>query len=198
MCRVMRPPPADPVHGDTPHGGTGPSRRTVLRGSVMLGAGATAVATAAGCDRGPTPGQVTAQALVPLARSAVADAAAARALAPQLTDYSAALGVVADQRGQHAQALREEITRLDQDIAGQIDTPASGTASSAPTSSGAGPSATSGPAAPSATTLDGLRSALAASARAAESSAIDLSGYSSGLAGSISASVTTLVEVQLG
>ncbi|MEP9413610.1 hypothetical protein ABLE92_04560 [Gordonia sp. VNQ95] len=194
----MRPPPADPVHGDTPHVRTGPSRRTVLRGGVMLGVGVTVVATAAGCDRGPTPGQVTAQALVPLARSALADAAAARALAPQVTDYAAALGVVADQRGQHAQALREEITRLDQDIAGQIDTVSGGASSTSASSSGAGPSATSGPAAPSATTLDGLRSALAASAKAARSSAIDLSGYSSGLTGSISASVTTLMEVQLG
>ena len=42
-----------------------------------------------------------------------------------------------------------------------------------------------------------LRSALRASTRTAHDAAISLKGYSAGLAGSVSASIATLVEVQL-
>lgn len=154
------------------------------------------VGAATGCTDEPTPNQVTARALVPLAQEALADAASARALAPQVTEYAAALGVVAEQRDLHAQALREEITRLDQTIAAEVTS--SGSASTGPRRSPDG--ATSAPSslpAPSATDLDGLRSALRASAKSARGAAVALSGYSAGLAGSVGASVTTLMEVQL-
>ncbi|MGV9824676.1 hypothetical protein [Gordonia sp. NPDC003429] len=164
-------------------------RRTVLRGGVALGAGAVLVGAAAACDSGPTPAQITAGALLPLAQSALADAEAARALAPRVADYAAALRVVADQRADHATELRAEITRLDQDTAARIS-PAASSTTSAP--------ATSPAPAPTTGTLDELRSALTAAARTAHDTAISLKGYSAGLSGSVGASVTTLVQVQLG
>lgn len=166
-------------------------RRTVLRGGVALGAGAVLVGAAAACDSGPTPAQITAGALLPLAQSALADAEAARALAPRVADYAAALRVVADQRADHATALRAEITRLDQDTAARISPAASSTTSAPATSPAPAPAPTTG-------TLDELRAALTAAARAAHDTAISLKGYSAGLSGSVGASVTTLVQVQLG
>ncbi|MGC4932635.1 hypothetical protein ACLQ3C_02995 [Gordonia sp. DT30] len=187
MCRVSAPHPvvtnADPA---------GFSRRTLLRGSAAVAAGVVMVTAAAGCDRGPDPNQTTAQALLPLARSALADAAAAGALAPQVTEYSAALGVVAAQRRQHAQALREEITRLDPGATAQLDP------SSSPAPNSPAPDTTAPTSARPVTSVDEMRSALSASTKAARAAAIGLSGYSAGLAGSISASTTTLMEVQLG
>ncbi|WLP91160.1 MULTISPECIES: hypothetical protein [Gordonia] len=165
-----------------------PNRRAVLRGGLVIGAGVVVAATVSACESGPTPNQTTAEALLPLARSADADAAAARDLAPRVTEYSAALTVVADQRTRHAQALTAEITRLDQDIAARVSETASPSAPVTPT-----PTAPAGTA-----TLDDLRTALTSSAKSARQAAISLSGYSAGLAGSVSASTTTLVEVQLG
>ncbi|MGW0035863.1 hypothetical protein [Gordonia sp. NPDC003376] len=175
--------PIDPA----PHPAS-PNRRTVLRGGLVIGAGVVVAASVSACESGPTPGQTTAEALLPLARSANVDAATARDLAPRVTEYSAALAVVADQRKQHAEALTAEITRLDQDIASRVSETASASASVTPT-----PTAPTGPA-----TLDDLRTSLTSSATAARQAAISLSGYSSGLAGSVGASTTTLVEVQLG
>lgn len=182
MCRVSLPHPGEPAGRSA-----GVSRRTLLRGSAVAGIGMVTVTAAAGCDRGPDPAETTAQALLPLARSALADAAAARALAPQVTDYSAALGVIAEQRAQHAQALREEITRLDQTLTGQIEPSGTATSSAAPP----------GTPTQAANSLEGLRSSLNSSAKAARAAAIALSGYSAGLAGAVGASTTTLVEVQL-
>ena len=41
-------------------------------------------------------------------------------LGPRITEYSAALAVIADQRGQHAQALRDEVNRLHSSSASRI------------------------------------------------------------------------------
>ena len=202
MCRVTAP-PAHAAEVDPPHTAVSSpevSRRSVLRGGVTVGVGLVAVtAVGTACDSGPTPAQITAEALLPLARSAGADAASARALAPRSTDYAAALGVIADQRSQHARALREEISRLDQDIAARLDPSAASSAApsagQAPTSPDAPPAG--GGAAPAAD-VGSLRDALAGSARAAQDVAIRLRGYSAGLAGSVGASTTTLAEVQLG
>lgn len=174
----------------------GLDRRTVLRTGAALGVG-TIVVSAAACDRGPTPAQITAEALLPLADAALVDEGSARALAPRYPDYTKALGVIADQRGQHARALREEITRLDREIAGRIVTLAttSGSPSPTPATSAAPPSST-GPTTIAAN-LDDLRAALRISARTAADTAIRLQGYSAGLSGSVSASVTTMTTVQL-
>ncbi|GAA1480479.1 hypothetical protein GCM10009624_09190 [Gordonia sinesedis] len=211
MCRVTAPPhratdraplggkPAEHAVTDRPTTRAVP-RRSVLRGGVAVGVGTVAVlAATTACDRGPTPAQTTAEALLPLARAADAEAASARALAPRVAEYAAALGVVADQRAQHARALREEITRLNRDIATRID---AGASSGVPSPGGGSAPAPGGsaPAPAGSTAVDsvpGLRTALTASARAARDTAIRLQGYSAGLAGSVSASTTTLTEVQL-
>ncbi|MFW0796301.1 hypothetical protein AAFP30_20985 [Gordonia sp. CPCC 205515] len=173
------------------------TRRAVLRGGLVITAGTVAASVVAACDRGPTPEQVTAAALVPLADSALADQYAAQQLSPQSAEYSAALGVVATQRGDHARALREEITRLDQETANRITDPAvASTSASASVAPGA--TSTSPAPAPAPTTVSALRTQLTASARAAGDAAVSLNGYPAGLAGSIGASVTSMVEVQLG
>ena len=138
-------------------------------------------------DDGPDPQQLTAQALIPLARTALADETTARGMTATNPTYSAALTVVADQRGAHARALREEITRLHRDTAAQLDTPASGSVTPAP--GGGDPTSTM--------SVDGLRGQLRASARQARDTAVAHSGYPAGLAGAVSASVTSMIEVQL-
>lgn len=150
-------------------------------------AGAALVGVSACGDDGPDPQQLTAQALIPLARTALADETTARGLAATDATYAAALTVVADQRGAHAIALREEITRLHRDTASQLDTPASSTATSAP--GGGVPTA--------GMSVDRLREQLRASARQARDTAVAHSGYPAGLAGAVSASVTSMIEVQL-
>jgi hypothetical protein len=175
------------------------TRRTVLRGGLAVTAGTVALSAISACDRGPTADQITAAALVPLAQAALADQAAAQSLAPRTPDYTNALGVVASQRGEHARALREEITRLDQETADRIGTPAGqpGTSggASAPT-----PPPSTGPVStiPEVTSVTDLRGRLSRSARTAGDAAGALGGYAAGLAGAVSASVTSMVEVQLG
>ncbi|MFW0784725.1 hypothetical protein AAFP35_09400 [Gordonia sp. CPCC 206044] len=155
------------------------TRRVVLRGGLTAATGVAVGAALAGCDRGPSAEQITAAALLPLADAALADQVAAQSLAPRAPAYTRALGVVAEQRGAHAQALREEITRLDQETANRIVAP-----SAAPI--------------PPPTTVAELRGRLTRSARLAGDAGSSLSGYSAGLAGSVSAAVTSMVEVQLG
>lgn len=166
------------------------SRRTVLRGGLALAGGVAATSLLASCDRGPTPEQITAAALLPLAEAALADQAAAHTLSGQVTDYTRALQVIASQRGEHARALREEITRLDQRTAERIAT-AGASSSSEPT--------TSAPPTPngSAATMADFRQRLTRSARTSGDACVNLNGYAAGLAGAISASVTSMVEVQL-
>ncbi|MYR05888.1 hypothetical protein GTV32_05960 [Gordonia sp. SID5947] len=172
------------------------TRRAVLRGGIAVTVGTVAAVTVSACDSGPSPEQITAAALVPLADAALADQAAAQALAPRTPEYANALGVVAEQRGEHARVLREEITRLDEQTAGRIAaTPGAASSPAASASPGSSPVPTP---APAATTVDALRTQLARSARTAGAASVDLSGYSAGLAGAVSASVTSMVEVQLG
>ncbi|MBD0861300.1 hypothetical protein IA539_08745 [Gordonia sp. zg691] len=159
-------------------------RRTVLRGGLVAGvavAGAGVVGLS-GCSTGPSEETLLAESLTPLVRSALADEATARGLAAVESGYAAALTVVADQRARHARAVREEITRLDQEVAAAIDkTPA-----------------TSAPPAPApAPTLERLRADLGASGEQAHDIAITTAGYPAGLAGSIAAAVTSMREVQL-
>ncbi|WAC55139.1 hypothetical protein [Gordonia sp. SL306] len=172
------------------------TRRAVLRGGLAVTVGTVAAATVAACDSGPSPEQITAAALVPLADAAFADQASAQSLAPRTPEYANALGVVAEQRGEHANALREEVARLDEQTAGRISVPGAATPSSAPASAPPNSPATPAPA-PTASTVDALRAQLARSARTAGDASVNLSGYSAGLAGAVGASVTSMVEVQL-
>ena len=149
-----------------------------MAGVAVAGLGAVGVS---GCSTGPSEETITAERLVPLVRSALADEKSARSLAGTEPGYAAALAVVADQRAEHARALREEIIRLDQDVATSVDEP--------------GPSTTPAPAGPP--TLVGLRAGLEQSSGEARDVAISLPGYPAGLAGSVAAAVTSMREVQL-
>ena len=183
MCRVPTLLMSDTPMSDTPQPGRPvPSSRPVLarRSAIRGGLTVTAVAVTAGslaaCDNGPSAEQLTAEALVPLADAAHADAGAARTLSVSDTDYAAALKIVADQRTEHARALTEEITRLHQDTATRIVTePATGGAAS----------------------VEELRTRLTASGRTAGKVALGENGYVAGLAGAVSASLVSIVEVAL-
>lgn len=170
------------------------TRRSVLRGGLALTA-LGAVVTTAGCNRGPSAEQILAEKLVPLADAAYTDSANARALAPRITSYSAALGIVADQRAEHARLLREEITRLDEDIAGRIKRTDQAAGSTGGASSSTTPTAPSGDT--DAITIEGFREMLTSSARDAGAVCVAISGYAAGLTGAVSASVTSMVEVSL-
>ncbi|MCF8610879.1 hypothetical protein L5G28_12045 [Gordonia sp. HY285] len=151
-----------------------PSRRTVLRGAAAIPVAVATGAAVSAC--GPTTDEERdlGDMLVTHAQAAVRQQKAAAALAPRTTEYTAALTVVAQQRGEHAQALRDEIDRVHSSSADQIDVP--------------------GPALP---TLDALRGALASSTRVAADGAVLESDFVAGLLASISASCKTLAEVQL-
>ncbi|MFZ2510483.1 MAG: hypothetical protein WAW85_05265, partial [Gordonia sp. (in: high G+C Gram-positive bacteria)] len=146
-----------------------PSRRTLFRGTAGLGLVLAAGPTVTACSTGPSERQQSAQALVPLLVSAQNQQRQAQQLAPTETDYTRALGQVATERGEHAQALLDEINRLNASTASDV---------------------------PSATTvrpldLDGLRAALSSAATQAAVTAAEASGFQAGLLASISASCTT-------
>lgn len=143
-----------------------------------------------GCsDDGPTAEQLTAQALLPIAAAADADAKTARRLIPGSTEYAAALGVVADQRAEHAQQLRAEIYRLHRATGTEFDT----LTATPPSGTGVAPS--NAPAPPA--DVGQLRTRLRESARQAHDGAITFTGYPAGLVGAVSASIVSMVEVQL-
>ena len=161
------------------------SRRSAIRGALAASAIAATAGSVAACDSGPSAEQLTAEALLPLADAAHADAATALALSVTDSDYAAALKIVADQRTEHATALTEEITRLHQDTAKQIvTTPAKETGDTGG-SGGTG------------ITVDDFRTRLTESGRAAGKVAVGEDGYVAGLAGAVSASVASIVEVAL-
>ncbi len=151
------------------------NRRSILVGGALAAGGLAVAPTLAACDRGPTPEQVLAAKLAPVAIAALDDAAAARALSGTTPNYAAALTVVAAERDVHAKLLRDEITRLDPDAATRL---AASTPAAAPT-------------------LATLRTRLAASVRQSVDIGVTLDGYRAGLLASVSASTTTLAKVQL-
>jgi hypothetical protein len=124
--------------------------------------------------------QKLADRLLPQVAAAESDAAAAQAASATNPDRAAALTVIADERTVHAQALTEEITRLD-----------SGRAKTASSSAAPSPAPATPP------TIDQLRTQLTVSARSAGDLAVEMDGYVAGLLGSISAGTTTAVAVQL-
>ncbi|WOC14463.1 hypothetical protein [Gordonia sp. MP11Mi] len=151
-----------------------PSRRTVLRGAAVIPVVVATGAAVTAC--GPTTDEERdlADTLVVHAQAAVRQQKAAAVLAPRTTEYTAALTVVSQQRGEHAQALRDEINRIHSSAADQIDEPG-----------------------PALATLDAVRDALASSTRAAADGSVAESEFVAGLLASISASCKTLAEVQL-
>lgn len=160
-------------------------RQALVRGAAVLGVVGTG-AVFAGCSTssGPDASTRTAQQLAPLARAAGEDAVAARALAVQTPDRAAALRVIADERDVHARSLTDEVSRLSADLVPSASPPSTVTPS--------------GPAAPVVTTVDALRGRLSGARAASADLAVTSDGYRAGLLGSIAASLTTLVEVQLG
>lgn len=161
--------------GEQPSTSTPLSRRALLRGGAAAGVAVAAGWSLTACDSGPSQRQLDAQALLPHAQAAFRQQTAAAQLAPRNTAYTEALGTVADQRGQHLTALRDEINRLHSSIAAQIETPAP-----TPTAS-----------------VQALAGELEQSAKAAATSCVETSGFTAGLLGSISASCQTLAKVQL-
>ncbi|MEJ9079220.1 hypothetical protein [Gordonia malaquae] len=152
----------------------GPSRRAVLRGAAAVPLVVVAGVSVTAC--GPTVDEQrdTAEMLVQHAQAAVREQKAAQSLGPRVTEYTAALAVVAAQRGEHAQALRDEVNRLHSSSAPRIDD-----------------------AGPAITTIDALRSAITASTKSAATSAVAAEGFVAGLLASTSAACRTLTEVQL-
>lgn len=146
----------------------------MLRGVVALPVVVATGAAVTAC--GPTADEERdlAERLVAHARAAIRQQKAAASLAPRTAEYTAALTVVAQQRGEHAQALRDEINRVHSSSADGINQPS-----------------------PPLATVDALREALVLSTRASAGAAVTESGFVAGLLASISASCTTLAEVQL-
>lgn len=149
----------------------------MLRGSAVAVLAIAAGAGLAGCSTGPTQRELDAQALVPLARQADPQRRQAQQLAPRETEYTAALQQVAAERGEHAQALTDEINRLHASAAAGITAvPGDGT---------------------TALSLDALRADLSTAALDALDAAAEADGFRAGLLASISASCAALTEVQL-
>ncbi|GAC58675.1 hypothetical protein GOHSU_45_00410 [Gordonia hirsuta DSM 44140 = NBRC 16056] len=157
----------------TPH--AAPNRRTVLRGAAGLSVGLATGAAALACAPGPSERTLAAQALVEPARLARRQQRQAQQLAVRETAYTQALGRVAAERGAHAQALIDEINRLNAPTAADVDQTV----------------------APLPVTLDALRDGLDQAARNSADAAAAADGFRAGLLASISASCTALREVQL-
>ncbi|OZC70513.1 hypothetical protein CH251_18685 [Rhodococcus sp. 06-462-5] len=156
------------------------SRRGLFRLAGVAALSAATVSSMAACSQetisGPALDTLTAQ-----LRAARADAADATAAATVITDYAAALGIVAAQRTEHAAALDTEIARA--------------TGASTDTSSVAA-TTTPAPTTPP-PDLVAVREMLTSSARSAADAARNESGYRAGLLGSISASCTVSALVVL-
>lgn len=174
---MIAPPPR---RGDDPPSRSGVDRRTVLTSALVAGGALAGVGALAACttpeERADDPQAVRLQSA---AAQAQADADAARGLA--VLDGAAApqLRTIADQRGQHAAALTDELSRYVQ----------------RPTSVTAAPSST--PAPPSPLTRQSLRAQLARSAKAAGDAAVAASGYQAALLGSVAAATRVHAEVVL-
>nr|WP_314144483.1 hypothetical protein [uncultured Rhodococcus sp.] len=156
------------------------SRRGLFRLAGVAALSAATVSGVAACSQetisGPALDTLTAQ-----LRAARADAADATAAATVIADYAAALGIVAAQRSEHADALATEIARA---TGASTDT-SSVTATTTPAPTTPPPD------------LAAVREMLTASARSAADAARNESGYRAGLLGSISASCTVSALVVL-
>lgn len=158
----------------------GIDRRTALTSVLVAGSALAGGAALAGCttpaDRADDP---QAERLQAAAAQAQADADAARGLAVLDGAAGPQLRLIADQRGQHASALADELSRY-------VQRPISVTAA---------PSST--PAAPSPLTRASLHDQLTRSARDAGDAAVAASGYQAALLGSVAAATRVHAEVVL-
>ena len=156
------------------------SRRGLFRLAGAAALSAATVSTVAACAQdeisGPALDSLTAQ-----LRAARSDATDATAAATAIPDYAAALGVVAAQRTEHADALDTEIARA--------------TGATTATATSASTTTVAPPAPPP--DLAAVREMLTTSARSAADAARNESGYRAGLLGSISASCTVSALVVL-
>ncbi|GAB3125941.1 hypothetical protein GCM10027289_00960 [Tsukamurella serpentis] len=159
----------------------GIDRRTALTSALLTGGALVGGAALTGCttaeERAGQPEAIRLQAAVARAH---ADADAARGLAVLDGGIGRQLQVIAEQRGQHAAALTDELSRYVQ----------------RPTSVTAAPS--SGSAAPAPVTRESLVAQLTRSAKDAADSAVASSGYQAALLGSVAAAVRVHLEVMLG
>ncbi|KXO93870.1 hypothetical protein AXK60_05295 [Tsukamurella pseudospumae] len=167
---------------DQPHRARrGIDRRTALTSALVTGGALVGGAALAGCttpeDRADDPQAVRLQAA---AARAQADADLARGLAVLDGAAGPQLSLIADQRGQHANALADELSRY-------VERPTSVTAA---------PSSTA--AAPAPVTRQSLRAQLTRSAREAGDAAVAASGYQAALLGSVAAATRVHAEVVLG
>lgn len=158
----------------------GIDRRTALTSVLLAGSALAGGAALAGCttpdDRADDPQAVRLQAA---AAQAQADADAARGLAVLDGAAGPQLRLIADQRGQHASALADELSRY-------IERPTSVTAA---------PSST--PAAASPLNRQSLHAQLTRSAKDAGDAAVAASGYQAALLGSVAAATRVHAEVVL-
>jgi len=158
----------------------GIDRRTVLTSTLLAGGALVGAGALAGCttpeDRADDPQAVRLQAA---AAQAQADADAARGLAVLDGAAGPQLRVIADQRGQHASALADELSRYVERT----------------TSVTAAPSSTPTP--PSPLTRQSLHAQLVRSAKDAGDAAVAASGYQSALLGSVAAATRVHAEVVL-
>ncbi|WP_026303714.1 twin-arginine translocation signal domain-containing protein [Jongsikchunia kroppenstedtii] len=155
------------------------SRRTFLSAASVGGLAVAGGLALSGCsDSAENVRKAKIEQLTPLWLDALADQSLARSLLPHEPDRTAALTVIANERGAHADALRAELIAID---------------------SSRGKKATSAPmfTTPVNPTVASLRQQLTASAKRAGDLAVIVDGYRAGLCGSISAAVTTEVQVQL-
>lgn len=159
------------------------SRRGLFRLAGAVAFSAATVSTVVACGHeeisGPALDSLTAQ-----LRAARRDATDATAASTVIPDYAAALGVVAAQRTEHADALETEIAR------------ATGTPTDTSETSSATATTTAAPTVPP-PDLAAVRDMLTTSARSAATAARNESGYRAGLLGSISASCTVSALVVL-
>ncbi|GAB10907.1 hypothetical protein GOARA_063_01060 [Gordonia araii NBRC 100433] len=171
------------------------SRRTLLRGAaaatVAVPLGAVALSA---CSSEPSPEEVLAGRLVPLASAAAASAATARQLRAVDTRNAAALDQIAAIRAEHEKLLRDEITRLHPSSASLISTPSAAPTPAAPGTSTprtSAPGTTSAPPSP-APGIEQFGTSLTADADSAGKVATTTSGFQAGLTASISASIASL------
>ncbi|WP_433202295.1 hypothetical protein ACQP1G_11960 [Nocardia sp. CA-107356] len=169
-------------------------RRTALRLAGGTTVGALAIGAVAGCTDKKVyePDPLAAQEV--LARADAAAATAAIAVTPQ---QHAALTAIANERTEHADALRAEINRVI-GVYGDGTTPAHRTRELTPPASGASAGA-SGTAAPPTQppSIDELRTRLTKSQQSAGDLARTQSGYRAGLLASISAACAAQAGVLL-
>ncbi|CAM5434507.1 putative protein OS=Tsukamurella paurometabola (strain ATCC 8368 / DSM / CCUG 35730 /CIP 100753 / JCM 10117 / KCTC 9821 / NBRC 16120 / NCIMB 702349/ NCTC 13040) OX=521096 GN=Tpau_1711 PE=4 SV=1 [Tsukamurella paurometabola] len=155
-------------------------RRTALTSALVAGGALLGASALAGCAPEEKADDPQAVRLEAAARAAQADADAARGLAVLDGAVGPQMRLIADQRGQHASALSDELSRY-------LRTPTSVT-----------PAPTSSPAPAGSVNRQNFAAQLARSAKDAGDAAVAASGYQAALLGSVAAATRVHAEVVLG